>query len=64
VNILRRAELEREVLRIARNGEFDCGTNGIGIINIDNGFVVPFPSQPEAVRKGKVSLLVQSGGVS
>jgi acyl-CoA synthetase (NDP forming) len=60
------AELEREVLRIAKKwGIRLVGPNGIGIINIDNGFVVPFPPlNPKAVRKGKVSLLVQSGGVA
>jgi acetyltransferase len=60
------AKLEKEVLRIAQKwGIRLVGPNGIGIINIENGFVVPFPPlNPKAVRKGKVSLLVQSGGVS
>ena len=59
------AKLEKEVLRIAQKwGIRLVGPNGIGIINIENGFVVPFaPLNPKAVRKGKVSLLVQSGGV-
>jgi acyl-CoA synthetase (NDP forming) len=60
------AELEKEVLRIAQKwGIRLVGPNGIGIINIENGFVVPFPPlSQKAVRRGKVSLLVQSGGVS
>jgi acetyltransferase len=60
------AKLEREALRIARKwGIRIVGPNGIGIINIKNGFVVAFPPlNRKAVRKGKVSLLVQSGGVS
>ncbi len=59
------AKLEKEVLRIAQKwGIRLVGPNGIGIINIENGFVVPFsPLNPKTVRKGKVSLLVQSGGV-
>jgi acetyltransferase len=60
------AELEREVLRIAKKwGIRIVGPNGIGINNFENGFVVAFPPlNRKAVRKGKVSLLVQSGGVS
>jgi acyl-CoA synthetase (NDP forming) len=60
------AELEKEVLRIAKKrGIRIVGPNGIGISNIANGFVVPFsPLNRKAVRKGKVSLLVQSGGVA
>jgi acetyltransferase len=60
------AKLEKEALRIARKwGIRIVGPNGIGIINIGNGFVAAFPPlNRKAVRKGKVSLLVQSGGVS
>jgi len=60
------AQLEQEVLRIARKwGIRIVGPNGIGITNIDNGFVVPFASLKRGpVRKGKVSILAQSGGVS
>jgi acyl-CoA synthetase (NDP forming) len=60
------AKLEKEVLRIAQKwGIRIVGPNGIGIINIENGFVAAFPPlNRKAVRKGKVSLLVQSGGVS
>jgi acetate---CoA ligase (ADP-forming) len=60
------AKLEKEALRIAQKwGIRIVGPNGIGIINIENGFVVAFPPlNRKAVQKGKVSLLVQSGGVS
>ena len=60
------AKLEKEALRIAKKwGIRIVGPNGIGIINIENGFVAAFPPlNRKAVRKGKVSLLVQSGGVS
>ena len=60
------AKLEKKVLRIARKwGIRIVGPNGIGITNAENGFAVPFsPLNRKAVRKGKVSLLVQSGGVS
>ena len=60
------AELEKEALRIAKKwGIRIVGPNGIGISNFDNGFVAPFsPLSRKAIRKGKVSLLVQSGGVS
>jgi len=60
------AELEKEALRIAKKwGIRIAGPNGIGINNFENGFVVAFPPlNRKAIKKGKVSLLVQSGGVS
>ena len=60
------AELEKEVLRIAKKwGIRIVGPNGIGIINVENGFAVPFVKlKQEAAHKGKVSVLAQSGGVS
>ena len=60
------AQLEKEVLRIAKKwGIRIVGPNGIGIINVENGFVVPFANLKRGtVRKGKVSVLAQSGGVS
>jgi acyl-CoA synthetase (NDP forming) len=60
------AELEKEALRIAKRwGIRIAGPNGIGIINVENGFVVPFVKlRPEVVNKGKVSVLAQSGGVT
>ncbi|MDP8257317.1 MAG: acetate--CoA ligase family protein [Candidatus Alcyoniella australis] len=38
------------------------GPNGIGVINMDNGLCVPFPTMPQ-MFKGHVSVLSQSGGV-
>jgi acyl-CoA synthetase (NDP forming) len=60
------AELEKEAFRIAKKwGIRIVGPNGIGIINVENGFVVPFVKLKRgAVNKGKVSILTQSGGVS
>jgi len=60
------AELEKEVLRIAKKwGIRIVGPNGIGIINVENGFIVPFVKLKRGtVNKGKVSILAQSGGVS
>ncbi len=60
------AALEKEVHRIAKKwGIRMVGPNGIGIINIENGFVVPFVKlKGRVINKGKVSVLAQSGGVS
>ncbi len=60
------AKLEREVLCVARKwGIRIVGPNCVGIINVENGFVVPFVSMKgRSVRKGRVSILAQSGGVS
>jgi acyl-CoA synthetase (NDP forming) len=60
------ARLEQEILRIARKwGIRVVGPNGIGLINLENGFVVPFVRlKREAISKGKVSVLAQSGGVT
>lgn len=60
------AKLESEVLRIAwKWGIRIVGPNCVGVVNIENGFVVPFVSlKGGSVRKGKVSILAQSGGIS
>ena len=60
------ARLEKEVLGIARKWRIRIvGPNGIGIVNTENGFVVPFVGMKRGpVREGKVSILAQSGGVS
>lgn len=59
------AELEKTVHQTARKwGIRIVGPNGIGIANIDNGFVVPFVKLKKGpVSKGKISILAQSGGV-
>ena len=60
------AILEKKVLRIAKKwGIRIVGPNGIGISNVENGFVVPFVKLKRGgISKGKVSVLAQSGGVS
>ncbi len=40
------------------------GPNCIGAVNLDNGLVLPFfPIYPEAMKKGPVSIISQSGGL-
>jgi acyl-CoA synthetase (NDP forming) len=60
------AMLDKEVLGIAKKwGMRIVGPNGIGIINVENGFVVPFVKlKNPGISKGRVSVLAQSGGVS
>ncbi len=60
------ARLDEDILRIAkRRGIRIVGPNGIGIINVENGFVVPFVKlKNPGISKGRVSVLAQSGGVS
>jgi acyl-CoA synthetase (NDP forming) len=60
------AMLDEEILGIAKRwGMRIVGPNGIGIINVENGFVVPFVRlKNPGISKGKVSVLAQSGGVS
>lgn len=59
------SQLEQTVLQTARKwGIRIVGPNGIGITNVDNGFVVPFVKLKRGpVSKGKLSILAQSGGV-
>ena len=59
------AQLENKILQIARKwGIRIVGPNGIGLMNIHNGFVVPFSKLKRGpVSKGKISILSQSGGV-
>lgn len=58
-------QLEKRVLEMAQKwGIRIVGPNGIGIVNIHNGFVVPFVKMKKGpVNKGKLSILSQSGGV-
>ncbi len=59
-------QLEKECLLIAKKwGMRIVGPNGIGITNVENGFVVPFVKlKNPGISKGRVSVLAQSGGVS
>jgi acyl-CoA synthetase (NDP forming) len=60
------ARLEKELLAIARKwGIRMVGPNGLGVINMENGFVVPFVGMTrKPMHPGKVSILAQSGGIS
>ncbi len=56
--------LEEEVLEIAEKyGIRFIGPNCIGVINMENGFCVPFPRLTPFIRQGEVSVISQSGGV-
>ncbi len=57
---------ERELLRAAeRFGIRFIGPNSLGVICTDSGLCTPFnPMEPRHFRKGPVSLIVQSGGVT
>lgn len=56
--------IEDEVVAIANKyGIRFVGPNCIGVINMENGFCVPFPRLTPFIRKGEVSIISQSGGV-
>ena len=57
--------LEEELLRAAEEeGVRLVGPNCIGVINMENGLVSPFfPFSEQALRRGKVGIISQSGGV-
>jgi acetyltransferase len=58
-------EIERELIKIAQHHSIRfVGPNCIGIMNLDNNLVTPFPAyDPSYTRKGSISLISQSGGV-
>jgi len=58
-------ELEDALQDISRRWNIRfIGPNCIGVINLDNGLVLPFfPILPDSIKKGSVSLISQSGGV-
>lgn len=60
-----RKGLEAEILNVAaRYGMKVVGPNCVGMINIENGLVLPFyPLDPREVRKGAISIVSQSGGL-
>jgi acyl-CoA synthetase (NDP forming) len=60
-----RASLEKEILRIAVQRRMKIiGPNCIGIVNIENGLVLPFfPLSPHETKKGPISIIAQSGGL-
>ena len=56
--------IEEQVVAIAEKyGIRFIGPNCIGVINMENGFCVPFPRLSPFMRKGEVSIISQSGGV-
>ena len=56
--------LEHEILRVAQQyGIHFVGPNCIGVINMENGFCVPFPRLKKFVKTGDISVITQSGGV-
>jgi acetyltransferase len=58
--------LEERLLEIARKWNIRfVGPNCISVINLETGVCLPFgPISPEIVRRGPVSVIAQSGGVS
>jgi acyl-CoA synthetase (NDP forming) len=56
--------LEEQLLEISRKWNIRfMGPNCIGTINLDHGMVLPFvPMYPDAMMKGPVSIISQSGG--
>lgn len=60
-----RKDIEGQILEIAGRRKIRfVGPNCLGIVNMENGFAVPFvPVDRQLMRRGSVSLLSQSGGV-
>jgi acyl-CoA synthetase (NDP forming) len=57
-------KLEEQIVQVAeRFGIRFLGPNCVGVINIDNGFSVPFLRLKKPSDSGEVSLISQSGGV-
>jgi acetyltransferase len=57
--------LEQEIKKIAEtyNIRF-TGPNGLGVVNMENGLCTPFFPVVPPIRKGSVSIIAQSGGMS
>src|SRR5512136_1129021 len=56
--------LEEQIVQVAqRYGIRFLGPNCVGVINIDNGFSVPFLHLKKPTETGEVTLISQSGGV-
>ncbi|HOX42008.1 MAG TPA: acetate--CoA ligase family protein [Myxococcota bacterium] len=56
--------VQDQVVAVARkHGIRFLGPNGIGVVNLRNGLVVPFPRLKDVFARGRVSILSQSGGV-
>jgi acyl-CoA synthetase (NDP forming) len=59
-------ELEEELIRIVQRWDMRLvGPNCISVLNLDAGVCLPFaPISPQAIFKGPVSVISQSGGIS
>jgi len=59
-------ELEEQVCAVARRWDIHfVGPNCISVVNMENGLCLPFARlERQAVKRGPVSVLAQSGGVS
>lgn len=56
--------LEEQIVQVAHQyGIRFLGPNCVGVISLDNGFVVPFLRVNKSSKPGEVSLISQSGGV-
>ena len=56
--------LAEKLLEVAhREGIRFIGPNGLGVVNMANGLVVPFSRLPNHFREGGISIVSQSGGV-
>ncbi len=56
--------IEEQVVEIAKKYDIRfIGPNCIGVVNVDNGLVVPFAGLKDIFARGKVSIITQSGGV-
>ena len=57
-------QLEQDIAGVAEKyGIRFVGPNCIGVINMENGFCVPFPRLKKFIKQGDVSIVTQSGGV-
>jgi acetate---CoA ligase (ADP-forming) len=57
-------QLEEQIVQIAKTfGIRFIGPNCVGVINVDNGFSVPFLRLKKPSEPGEVSMISQSGGV-
>lgn len=57
-------QLEQQIEQVAqRYGIRFVGPNCIGVMNMENGFCVPFLRLKKLVKPGEVSIITQSGGV-
>jgi acyl-CoA synthetase (NDP forming) len=59
-------ELERQVCEVAERWDIHfVGPNCISVVNMENGLCLPFvPFERRAFKRGPVSVLAQSGGIS